>query len=113
MHITKLLLTLGVLIMAGSIAYAMVVGDFFAEAAVLFRYPWFHLSMIDLYVGFLLVAGWILFRERSRLTAIVWVVLVLALGNLASCLYALLVAIRSRGDWRWFWMGHRVSNDVR
>ncbi|MFM9996653.1 MAG: DUF1475 family protein [Phycisphaerales bacterium] len=101
-------LSLGCGVMAASIAYALVRGDFWTEAGILFRYPWFHLSMIDLYVGFLVFGGWVAYREGSARTAAVWIVLVLALGNLATCAYALAVARRARGDWNWFWQGHRA-----
>jgi len=45
-------LLLGSFIMAVGIAYAMVWGDFFEELRIMRSLPWFHLSMIDLYVGF-------------------------------------------------------------
>jgi hypothetical protein len=109
MRTAVVLLIVGFLIMAGAIGYAMIVGDFFEEAGVLLDLPWFHLSMIDLYVGFFLFSGWILFRERSRPVAIVWIVLLLSLGNLTACFYALLVALRAKGDWPAFWLGHRAG----
>lgn len=103
------LLAAGVLVMAGAIGYALVVGDLRGEARVLFDYPWFHVSMIDLYTGFLLFSGWIVSREPSRGVAAIWIVLLLTLGNLAACAYALLAAIRARGNWSVFWLGERAS----
>jgi hypothetical protein len=103
-----IVLAIGVVVMAAAIGYALVRGEFWTEAGILFRYPWFHLSMIDLYVGFLLFSGWVAYRERSPLTAAVWIFLVLTLGNLATCAYALAVAWRARGDWNWFWQGKRA-----
>jgi len=103
------LLVAGVLIMAVAIGYALLAGDLRGEARVLFDYPWFHVSMIDLYTGFLLFGGWIVSRERSRGVAAIWIVLLLTLGNLAACAYALAAAIRARGDWSVFWLGKRAT----
>lgn len=109
MRTAVVLLILGFLIMAGAIGYAMIAGDFFDEAGVMLDLPWFHLSMIDLYVGFFLFSGWILCRERSRPIAIAWIVALLLLGNLTSCAYALVAAIGAKGDWTAFWLGHRAD----
>jgi hypothetical protein len=109
MRTAVVLLIVGFLIMAGAIGYALIVGDFFEEADLLLGLPWFHLSMIDLYVGFFLFSGWILFRERSRPVAIAWIFALLLLGNLTSCVYALVVAVRAKGDWTAFWLGHRAE----
>lgn len=100
-------LGVGATIMAAAIAYAFLAGDLWNEARVMLPLPWFHLSMIDLYVGFLLFGGWIIFRERRIGVAIAWVVAVLLLGNLASCGYALIAALRSEGSWQRFWLGAR------
>lgn len=104
----QILSGLGVVVMGAAILYGLIIGEFFREAGVLFAEPWFHVSIIDLYVGFLLFCGWILFRERSIGKAILWVVLVLTLGNFASCLYALWAALGAKGDWQVFWMGQRA-----
>lgn len=110
MQKTKALLTIGAVVVAAAIAYAFIVGDFFAEAEVMLPLPWFHLSMVDLYIGFFLFAGWILFREASTPRAIIWIVLLCLLGNVLSCIYALRAAVISQGDWRQFWMGARARN---
>jgi len=113
MQIVVIFLAVGFMIMAGAIGYALIAGEFFEEAGVLLDLPWFHLSMIDLYVGFLLFGGWILFRERSRPVAIMWIVALLLLGNLASCFYAMLAAVRAQGDWGAFWLGDRAGQRDR
>lgn len=105
----KILLALGGFTMAIVIAYGFIVGNFFQEARLLFPAPWFQVTLIDLYMGFFLFSGWILFRERSRKTAVIWIVLLLTLGNLASCAYALLAAAKSRGNWHEFWLGYRAT----
>lgn len=51
---------------------------------------------------------WIVYREKSWVTAVVWVVLMMVLGNWTAALYVLLALQASRGDWRQFWMGRRA-----
>ena len=45
--------------------------------------------LIDLYIGLLIVATFIYFLEKSLLTAVIWICLVLILGNVASLSYFL------------------------
>ncbi|MDF1810414.1 MAG: DUF1475 family protein [Phycisphaerales bacterium] len=97
--------SLGFIIMAVGIAYALIQGNFFDELEIMRPLPWFHLSMLDLYIGFFLFSGWIIFREKTLILAIVWIVLLLSLGNLIACLYAVVALVRSRGNWQIFWMG--------
>lgn len=56
-----------------------------------------------------LVGMWIGYRERSAAVAIGWIVLILLLGNAVSYAYALAALIRSRGDWKRFWLGARAA----
>ncbi len=100
-----IILTIGFFVMAIGIAYAFVWGDFFDELEAMRSLPWFHLSMLDLYVGFLLFAGWILYRGKRLAHALIWIALLLSLGNLLACLYGVVALIRSRGNWQKFWMG--------
>ena len=101
----KVYCALGILWMTAAIIYGFVVGDFFGEAKILFKYPWFQISMVDLYTGFSLFSGWVIFRERSAGASIGWIIAFILLGNPATCAYALIAAIRSKGDWQTFWMG--------
>lgn len=107
-----IVLVIGFFIMAAGITYAMIWGDFFAELEIMQGLPWFHLSMLDLYIGFLLFGGWVLFREKSKGIALVWILLLLCLGNLLACLYAAIALSRSQGDWQMFWMGNHSGKSV-
>lgn len=107
MTTARTLAFIGAIIMAAAIAYGFIIGDFFAEAELMLPLPWFHISMIDLYVGFALFAGWIIYREKSIARAAIWIVLLMTLGNLLSCIYVALAATRARGDWLAFWQGSR------
>jgi hypothetical protein len=104
-----IILSLGFFIMAAGIAYAMIQGNFFDELEIMRSLPWFHLSMLDLYVGFLLFAGWILYREKTLLVAVIWIALLLSLGNVTACLYAIVALVQAHGNWQAFWMGSRFA----
>jgi len=104
MTLVKSFLGFCFVVMAGAVVYGMLAGDFFAEGGRLLALPWGIVALVDLYIGFALFAGWVLFRERSWV-ALPWIVLLLVLGNLVAALYALITLARSGGDWRRFWLG--------
>lgn len=107
--VSKVVAILGFLAMTGVIAYAFVAGDFGAEGAWLLAHPWGQVSLVDLYVGFVLFSLWIIYRERSFWRALIWVVLMMGLGNWTAALYVLVALYGSGGDWQRFWLGRRAA----
>jgi hypothetical protein len=101
----KLISILGLLAMTAVLIYGFTIGDFTGEGSTLLKMPWGIVSLVDLYTGFMLFSGWIIYREKSLLAAIVWTVAMLTLGFWAGSLYALIALFRSEGDWRKFWLG--------
>ncbi len=106
--IVRVIAVAGVIAMALAIGYALVAGDFGREGAVLTGMPWGIVSLVDLYVGFALFAIWVVYRETSRPVAIVWVILILVLGNLVTAAYVVWTLHRSGGDARRFFLGARA-----
>ena len=94
--------------MTAILIYGFTVGNFAEEGKQLLSMPWGIVSLVDLYVGFVLFSGWIVYREKSVIRSVVWVVLVMVLGFWAASLYALIALQTSGGDWQRFWMGHRA-----
>jgi hypothetical protein len=105
MRIAKGSALLGLLAMTGILVYAFAVGDFGGEGKTLLSMPWGIVSLVDLYVGFALFSGWILYREESVLASVVWVILMMVLGFFTASLYAFIALQTSGGSWRRFWMG--------
>jgi hypothetical protein len=64
-------------------------------------------SMVDLYVGFTLFSCWIIYREKSLVRSVIWVILMMTLGFFTGSLYAFIALQTSGGDWKRFWMGNR------
>jgi len=100
---------LGAAAMAAVLIYGFTVGDFAAEGSQLLSMPWGIVSLVDLYVGFTLFSGWIIFREASLVKTAAWIVAVMVLGFFAASLYALLALRSSSGDWRRFWLGKHAN----
>ena len=99
------LLLLGALFMLAVIVYGFTVGSFFDEAALLFPSPWFQVTLIDLYLGFALFACWIFSRESNRGVAVIWIIALCLLGNLAACVYAAKALKQAHGNRHTFWFG--------
>jgi hypothetical protein len=110
MTVAKIVAALGALAMAIILIYGFTVGDFGGEGQVLLSMPWGIVSLVDVYVGFILFSGWIVYREKSLLRSAVWIILVMILGNFTASLYALIALLTSAGDWKRFWMGRRSGD---
>lgn len=109
MNVAKIISGLGVLAMTAALFNGFVNGDFSTDGAALLQNPWGIVSMVDLYTGFILFCGWIIYREQSVLRPIIWVVLMMVLGFFAGSLYTFLALHASKGDWKVFWMGRRTE----
>ncbi len=99
---------LGLLAMTAVLIYGFTAGDFSAEGARLMAMPWGIVSLVDLYVGFVLFSCWIVFREKAIAPSVVWVILMMVLGFWAGALYTFLALRSSNGDWQRFWYGKRL-----
>ena len=108
MKIAKLIALFGLLAMTGILIYGFTTGNFSAEGARLLAMPWGIVSLVDLYVGFSLFSGWIVFREKALWPSIIWVILMMVLGFWAGALYTLIALQTSENDWKRFWFGKRM-----
>ena len=60
--------------------------------------PWFVATLFDTYFGFLAFFFWVCYRERSALARVVWLVLILLLGNIAMAVYVLIQLSRLKPE---------------
>lgn len=109
MNIAKAITIIGLAGMSVALVYAFLEGNFSAEGVWFLFHPWGQLSLLDVYIGFILFSGWVVFREKEVVRSLVWIILILVLGNWATSLYALLALNASGGDWMRFWMGKRAE----
>jgi hypothetical protein len=68
---------------------------------------------VDLYVGFVLFAMWMVFREKNIITAIIWVVAIMVLGFFTGALYVFYAAHQSKHDWLTFFLGDRKEDVLK
>ena len=109
MKFAKILSFLGILAMTAVLIYGFTVGNFSADGAELLQNPWGIVSLVDLYVGFALFSGWIIYREKSFGRSLIWVILMMVLGFFTASLYSFMALYKSDGDWKKFWMGQRAE----
>lgn len=105
MKLAKIISILGILAMTAVLINGFTRGDFFGEGSQLFTMSWGIVSLVDLYTGFTLFSGWIIYREKSLPVAILWTAAMLTLGFFAGSLYAFIALQASGDDWRKFWLG--------
>lgn len=108
MKLAKTISILGMLAMTAVLLFGFTRGDFFTEGGKLIAMPWGIVSLVDLYTGFTLFSGWIIYREKSLAVAILWTAAMMTLGFFAGSLYAFIALQTSGGDWRKFWLGNRA-----
>jgi len=104
------LLALLFLLLLGSIIYASFQVSMFE--AFPGRNIWVQVTLVDLYIGFIMMGVWVIYRERRLVVSIPWIVSFMLLGNLtvfAYVLYALWPA-KSATDLDRFFHGYRANN---
>lgn len=109
MTVLSLAVTLMGLVLLSAILWATVEGQGWAELMTLLAYPWFKMSLLDVYVGFILFCFWIVYRETRFTHKLLWVVGMMLLGNLLACIYVLLAIRQAQGDWTIFWQGRHST----
>jgi predicted permease len=58
------------------------------------QHPWFIATLFDCYFGFLTFYLWVAYREADWLARALWLLAILALGNIAMSAYMLLALWR-------------------
>lgn len=104
----KIFSLIGFLVMFAMLVYGFTIGNFTGEGKILLGMPWGQISLVDIYIEFIIVCSWIVYRENSWVNSVIWVILVLTLGSIISCLYLFLAFNNSKGDWKKFWNKNRM-----
>ena len=106
--IATILAFLAFIIMAAAISYGFIISDFAREGGYLLSIPWGQVSLIDVYIGFLFICGWITYREITFLKALPWLILMMVFGNVTAGIYIFLALLGGNGSWRVFWLGSKA-----
>jgi hypothetical protein len=113
MKIAKIIAWLGVLAMTAVLLNGFIAGDFSQDGGELLANPWGIVSIVDLYVGFVLFSLWIGFRETKIIVAVIWIVLMMVLGFFTGSAYVLVALYTSKGDWVKFFLGGRADQLIQ
>jgi magnesium-transporting ATPase (P-type) len=92
----------GTIIMAAMIGYSICHRGHCRRRPILLGMVWGQMSMVDLYVSFLLVYLWMFYREKTIGGKVFWLVLILVTGALATGLYIYLAASNSKTETEFF-----------
>ena len=60
--------------------------------------PWAVATLYDAYFGFITFWVWVAYKERALWARVMWLVLILCLGNIAMSLYMLIQLFRLKRD---------------
>jgi|SRR6056297_1106721 len=107
MKVAKYLSLLGFIIMSVAIISGFIYGDFSGEGGIILSMIWGKVTLIDIYIMFLIFSGWIYYREEQFIKFFGWFLLVLVFGAATACLYLYIAFERSKGDWNQFFTGKR------
>lgn len=62
----------------------------FEHGGRLMREPWMVATLLDFYFNIILISVWTLYREASPVKSVIWIVLFILLGSIATSFYAFL-----------------------
>lgn len=109
MKTVSLLASILLLSLITVVLYASFNGDFLGEFGTIIGMPWGLVTIVDLYIGFVLLIMWVYWRERALLTTIIIGVFMMTLGNIIACLYLLYAVYDSQGSMMKLVNGKRVA----
>jgi hypothetical protein len=74
--------------------WASSIMPFWSTPESIVLHPWFIATLFDTYFGFLTFWLWLAYRETSWISRVLWLIAILALGNIAMASYVLLLVWR-------------------
>jgi len=95
MKLIRLFAWISSLIMTFMIIFSLLTGNFFEQGSILMGLVWGQMSLVDLYVGFFLVYLWIYFKESKLFPKLIWAILLIVTGSLATAVYILIESYRT------------------
>lgn len=86
----KIFLSVAWLFMVYMVVSTSLESSLFKEWAFLGSIPWMRATLWDFYANVLVIYLWVVYRERSKVTMILWAVLFFTLGSIATIGYTLI-----------------------
>ena len=91
-RISTTVLTVGLF---AAIGFSIATGNLGDEGRWILDNPWGRMSLLDIYGGVALIAGWVLLREKNPLSVVLWLPVFVVLGHAGTALYASIAAYSS------------------
>ena len=90
-----------------AIGISITTGNIGDEGRWILDNPWGRMSLLDIYGGVALIAGWVVLREKHPWSVVLWLPVFVVLGHAGTALYASIAAYRSDSA-RSFLLGARA-----
>lgn len=68
--------------------------NLFKEWNFLGSIPWMRATLWDFYANVIVIYLWVCYKEKGILAKLIWLILLVALGSIASCAYVLIQLFR-------------------
>jgi hypothetical protein len=99
--------TILTVVLFAAIGFSIATGNIGDEGRWILDNPWGRMSLLDIYGGVALIAGWVVLREKHPWIVVLWLPVFVVLGHAGTALYASIAAYRS-DDIRAFLLGARA-----
>ena len=86
----KILFSTVLIFMCYQVISTSLQSNLFEQWDFLGNIPWMRATLFDFYANVLVIYFWLCYKESSLLLKIVWLVLLVCLGSIASCAYVLI-----------------------
>ena len=98
--------TMLTVVLFAAIGLSIATGNIGDEDRWILDNPWGRMSLLDIYGGVALIAGWVVLREKYPWSVVLWLPVFVLLGHAGTALYASIAAFRA-GNIRYFLLGAR------
>lgn len=88
--ILKIIFSLLLVWMSYKVIDTSIESNLFKEWDFLGSIPWMRATLWDFYANVFVIYLWIVYKERSIGIKIIWLILLVCLGSIASCIYVLI-----------------------
>ncbi|MEP6735844.1 MAG: DUF1475 family protein [Chryseolinea sp.] len=85
----KILLSCVLIFMIWEIIDTSMESNLFAEWHTLGKIPWMQATLYDFYANILCLYLWMFYKEQSVLKKILWLIFLVTMGSVATCVYIL------------------------
>ena len=96
--ILKLIFSLLLIWISYTVVTTSLESNLFKEWDFLGSIPWMRATLWDFYINVFVIYLWIVYKERSIGIKILWLILLVCLGSIATCIYVLIQLFKLKPD---------------